>query len=262
MNRPRLIVFGRYPRPGKTKTRLIPALGPAGAASLQRRLTEGIIDDARRCAGLTGARVVFCHDGGDRQKIQRWLDDGNIAPVPQVTGGLGHRMLTAINSAFDQGASRVVLVGTDIPGLTSEIMCEALDRLKEHDLVLGPSTDGGYWLIGMSSPVNLFDGIVWSGPDVLADTLALAGRKRMKPCLLAPLRDLDTPDDLDREVGRQSPPSPYLSVIIPTLNEDRHIARTIRAAASPDAQIIVSDGGSTDRTVAIARAHGARIVTG
>ena len=73
MNRPRLIVFGRYPRPGKTKTRLIPVLGRAGAASLQRRLTERTLAAARRCAAQTGARVSFCHDGGNRQQLDRWL---------------------------------------------------------------------------------------------------------------------------------------------------------------------------------------------
>lgn len=262
MNRPILIVFGRYPRPGKTKTRLIPALGPAGAASLQRRLTEHTIDRARRCAGLTGARVMFCHDGGNLQKLNRWLGGRNITPVPQVAGDLGERMFTAITTAFDQGAGQVVVVGTDIPGLTSEIMCDALDRLKEYDLVLGPSNDGGYWLIGMTSPANFFDGIVWSRPDVLENTLALARQKGVTTCLLAPLNDLDTPDDLAREMGRHGSASPYLSVIIPTLNEERQIARTIRAATSPDAQIIVSDGGSTDRTVAIARSLGARIISG
>jgi rSAM/selenodomain-associated transferase 2/rSAM/selenodomain-associated transferase 1 len=262
MNRPRLIVFGRYPRPGKTKTRLIPALGRLGAASVQRRLTERIITAAQSCAGHTGARVAFCHDGGDRRRMDRWLGSGDIDRWPQAAGDLGRRMHMAIQTAFDQGARPVVLVGTDIPGLTSDALNRAFELLKEHDLVVGPSVDGGYWLIGMTSPIDLFDGIVWSRPDVLEKTLELARKKGIAPYLLDPLNDLDTPADLALEMDRQTPAAPYLSVIIPTLNEAGQIARTIAAAASAEAEILVSDGGSTDRTIAIARSLGARIVTG
>lgn len=262
MNQPRLIVFGRYPRPGKTKTRLIPALGRVGAASVQRRLTERTLAEARRCAGQTGARVAFCHEGGDRQRIDRWLGCGDIDRWPQAAGDLGRRMQMAIQTAFDRGARPVVLVGTDIPGLASDILNQAFDSLRKYDLVLGPSTDGGYWLIGMTSPIDLFDGIGWSRPDVLRKTLSLARYKGIAPCLLDPLSDLDTPADLTLEAGRQPPPAPYLSVIIPTLNEAGRIERTLASATSADAEILVSDGGSTDRTVAIARSLGARIVSG
>jgi rSAM/selenodomain-associated transferase 1 len=263
MNRPRLIVFGRYPRPGKTKTRLIPALGRVGAASVQRRLTERTLAAARRCAAQTDARVAFCHDGGgDRQRMDRWLGRGDIDRWPQASGDLGRRMQMAIRAAFDQGAGRVVLVGTDIPGLASGNLNRAFASLRDHDLVLGPSTDGGYWLIGMTSPIDLFDGIRWSRPDVLEKTLALARQKGIAPCLLDPLSDLDTPADLALETGRHPSPAPFLSVIIPTLNEAGQIERTIASATSADAEILVSDGGSTDRTVAIARSLGARIVCG
>jgi rSAM/selenodomain-associated transferase 2/rSAM/selenodomain-associated transferase 1 len=262
MNRPRLIVFGRYPRPGKTKTRLIPVLGRAGAASLQRRLTERTLAAARRCAAQTGARVSFCHDGGNRQQLDRWLGSGDIDRWPQAAGDLGRRMYVAIQTAFDQRARQVVLVGTDIPGLASDTLNQALGSLNKHDLVLGPSPDGGYWLIGMTSPIDLFDGIVWSRPDVLEKTLALARQKGIEPCLLDPLNDLDTPADLALETDRRTSPAPFLSVIIPTLNEAERIARTIASATSADAEILVSDGGSTDRTIAIARSLGARIVSG
>ncbi len=262
MNRPHLIVFGRYPKPGKTKTRLIPALGPAGAASFQRRLTERIVAAARHVTGGTGARLVFCHAGGDQRHVARWLGARDIDYVPQVSGDLGRRMFLAIKSAFDQGADRVVLVGTDIPGLNSDHLDHAFDSLKRYDLVLGPSTDGGYWLVGMATLKNIFDGIVWSTADVLEKTLMQARQKGMIPYLLDTLTDLDTPDDLARETGHKQMPAPYLSVIIPTCNDERQIARTIAAATSPDAEIIVSDGGSTDRTSGIAETLGAHIVCG
>ena len=262
MNRSHLIVFGRYPIPGKTKTRLIPKLGHAGAASLQRRLTERTVATSRHCAHRTGARLVFCHDGGDEKKLRQWLGGRHIHYVPQATGDLGGRMHVAMKSAFDGGARKVVLVGTDIPGITATILEQAFDALGNHDLVMGPSTDGGYWLVGMRRPANIFAGIAWSTPDVREQTLALARQKGMKPYLLDRLADLDIPEDLIREMRHEQPPAPYLSVIIPAINAEREIARTIATATSPDAEIIVSDGGSTDRTVGIAEALGARIVCG
>lgn len=257
-----LIVFGRYPRVGAAKTRLIPALGPAGAAALQKRLTEKTVAAARKATERIGARMVFCHDGGDAHQMNRWLGERGVEYLPQASGDLGRRMFRAVTAAFGRGARRVVLVGTDIPGLTPGILALAFDRLDHHDLVLGPSTDGGYWLVGMSRPENLFEGIVWGGADVLEKTLSLARQREMTHSLLDPLTDLDTPGDLVRETGRKTPAPPYLSVVIPALNEERHIGRTLAAAASSDAEIIVSDGGSTDRTVQIARSLGARIVCG
>jgi len=258
----RLIVFGRYPRPGKTKTRLIPALGPAGAADLQRQLTERTVAVAKRCLGRTHARLAVHHDGGSRKQMQRWLGKRDIDYVPQARGDLGGRMFRSLQWAFDQGARRVVLVGTDIPGLAPEHLATAFDRLKRRDLVIGPSKDGGYWLVGMSRPENIFEGIAWSTATVLENTLNLARRKGMAPSLLDPLRDLDDTDDLDREGLGKMTAQPYLSIVVPTLNEERHLAATLAGARSADAEIIVSDGGSTDRTVAVARAHGARVVEG
>jgi rSAM/selenodomain-associated transferase 1 len=229
-----LIVFGRYPRVGKTKTRLIPALGPVGAAALQKRLAEKTVATARQTAIRIGARLVFCHDGGREQQLRQWLGGRPIHFRPQATGDLGRRMHLAMQCAFDGGARRVVLVGTDIPGLTAAILEQAFAALDEKDLVIGPSIDGGYWLVGMTRPENIFDGITWSRPDVLENTLTLARRKGMTPGLLDPLNDLDTPGDLAREMGPGQSPQPWLSVVIPALNEARQIARTITAASIPE----------------------------
>jgi rSAM/selenodomain-associated transferase 2/rSAM/selenodomain-associated transferase 1 len=257
-----LIVFGRYPRVGKTKTRLIPALGPAGAAALQKRLTERTVATARQAAIHINARLMYCHDGGTIKQLRGWLGGRPVRYVAQAAGNLGRRMHLAIKRAFDLGARRVVLIGTDIPGLTSGIIEQAFSALHDRDLVFGPSVDGGYWLVGMTKPEDMFGGIVWSRPDVLEKSLALARSKGMRPQMLAPLNDLDTPDDLAREKGGDYVPPPYLSVIIPVIDEARQIADTLASAASPDVEIIVSDGGSTDHTVPIARALGARIVVG
>ena len=257
-----LIVFGRYPKPGKTKTRLIPELGPAGAADLQRRLTERTVAVGKHCLGRTDARLAIHYAGGSLKQMQRWLGRQDIDYVPQAHGDLGRRMFQSLRSAFDNGAHRVVLVGTDIPGLAPAHLETAFGRLKHHDLVIGPSKDGGYWLVGMSRLENIFEGIAWSTATVLEATLNLARRKRMTISRLAPLNDLDNADDLDREGLGKAAETPYLSLVVPTLNEERHLAAALIAARSVDAEIIVSDGGSTDQTVAVARTHGARIVEG
>ena len=257
-----LIVFGRYPTVGATKTRLIPALGPAGAAAAQKRLTEQTLAAARSLTATRGLRLTFCHEGGDHQRLAKWLDVNGLICVPQASGDLGHRMLRAMNAGFSQGAQRVVLVGTDIPELSADVMNQAFEQLRHHDLVIGPSTDGGYWLVGMNRPENIFDGIEWSTPSVLEQTLTRARQKGMAIGLLENLTDLDDPDDLARGVGAWLANHPYVSVIIPTLNEARQIEQTLAAAACEDAEIIVSDGHSSDRTVEIARARGARIVVG
>ena len=261
-NHAQLIIFGRYPVVGRTKTRLIPALGPAGAAALQKRLTEQTVATACRYGLQNGVRLVLCHEGGDRHQFERWLGKGKLDYTKQAAGDIGRRMFAAIQQAFDQGARRIVLIGTDIPGITGKLLDQAFASLGDHDLVLGPSTDGGYWLVGMKKPVDIFGGIAWSQADVLEKTLKIARKKRLKTDLLDPLTDLDTPADLDHLPSWQKPSTPYLSVIIPALNEARHLAQTLSAAVSVDARIIVSDGGSTDGSKAMARAWGADVITG
>ena len=257
--REHLILFGRYPRPGRTKTRLIPVLGPAGAAFLQRKLAERTVAAAKGCVRRTGARLVFHHDGGSKNQMIAWLGSRDVDYVHQAGGDLGHRMFAAIETAFGRGAHRVVLVGTDIPGVTAAILEHAFDQLRRNEVVLGPSTDGGYWLVGMNRLENLFTEIPWSTPAVLESTLAMAKSKKMHVHLLEPLTDLDEPADLD-QIGYNA--GAYLSVIIPTLNEERHLPATLAGALSADTQIIVSDGGSTDRTRTLARTCGAHVVKG
>lgn len=260
--RRRLIIFGRYPSPGKTKTRLIPTLGEVGAARLQRRLTEHTVSVARRSLNRSGGRLLFCHDGASTEQMHRWLGSRDIDYVPQAAGDLGRRMCRAIKTAFHQGSRRVVLIGTDIPGLMPQTLDRAWDALERSRLVLGPSTDGGYWLVGMTALINIFEGIAWGTGDVLAQTLSQARRHGIETMLLDPLSDLDRPEDLSLISDRRSWSTPYLSVIIPTLNEAQHLLETISTAVSADTEILVSDGGSSDTTRKIAGSLGARIICG
>jgi rSAM/selenodomain-associated transferase 2/rSAM/selenodomain-associated transferase 1 len=258
-SRDRLIIFGRYPAPGKTKTRLIPALGPFGSADLQRRLTEVTVHAAQHLAARRRTVIECCFEGGTRQRIRRWL-----GPVPMVSfqeaGDLGRRMRSAMFNALKAGARRVVLLGTDVPGLNVQILEDAFAALGKHDVVLGPSTDGGYWLLGLKRPVDLFQNIDWSTPRVLEQTLAQTRRLGLTVRLLDPLMDVDTPEDLGRWRPGKDFPDFFLTVVIPTLNEEKYLPRSVIKAISPDVEVIVADGGSTDGTLRKAESLGVRII--
>jgi rSAM/selenodomain-associated transferase 2/rSAM/selenodomain-associated transferase 1 len=259
--RDRLIIFGRYPVPGLTKTRLIPALGPAGAADLQRRLTENILETVRMFARPREIEVEICFAGDSKQKMRRWLGSGAILSR-QVPGNLGERMQAAFLDAFQRGADRVVLLGTDIPQLRTDHLEQAFDALTENDLVIGPSTDGGYWLIGLNHPVDVFEGIKWSIDSVFGQTLALAKEQELRVKTLSSLNDIDTAEDLKQVLPEWAGKGPYVSVVIPALNEAVNIEATIKSAMHEDAEIIVVDGGSIDNTVEIVSSAGVRVLTG
>jgi rSAM/selenodomain-associated transferase 2/rSAM/selenodomain-associated transferase 1 len=244
----RFIIFCRYPVPGRTKTRLISALGPTGAADLHRRLTEKTLKTIRTLASLYKIGLEIRFEGGSWSKMQRWLGSELIL-VQQGPGDLGERMRAAFFDAFQSGCHRVILTGTDIPEMKPEHLSKALDALTTKDLVLGPSSDGGYWLMGQKRPLDIFHGIRWGTGKVLAQTLSLAKKQGLSVHLTETLSDLDTEEDLNRCRAEEKRPGPYLSIIIPVLNEAANIEAAIRSASDDDAEITVVDGGSTDDTV-------------
>ena len=254
-----LIVFSRYPLPGRAKTRLIPALGPLGAADLQRTMTRATLETVRQVRAETGADVEVRYAGGGWRKMRRWLGPG-VRFASQGGGDLGERMRRAFENAFDAGCRRVVVVGTDCPELTKGDIADALAALDEKDMVLGPSTDGGYWLLGLRRPADVFEGVEWSTASVTEQTLALAEREGLSVHLLEEHTDVDTPDELhllDGRVARR----PYLSVIIPALNEAECIEAAVASARCEGVAVLVVDGGSADDTVELARQAGASVMS-
>lgn len=178
---------------------------------------------------------------------------------PQPSGDLGDRLLAAVARAMATGARRVVVIGADCPSVDSAILRQAFTALQTYDLVLGPATDGGYYLIGLRQPVaDLFRGIDWGTERVFAQTMAIAQTLGLSVATLAPLTDIDTAADLPVwEALREQ----VISVIIPTLNEAAELP-TLLATLSPSStlEVIVADGGSQDDTRAIAQQYGATVV--
>lgn len=192
----KLIIFTRFPQAGTTKTRLIPALGAAGAADLQRRLSERTVRRGRELATSRGAALELCYDGGDGGLIAAWLGK-DLATAPQGEGDLGERMNRAFARARQDGFQLVVLVGADCPALSVEILQSAFTALADHDLVLGPAADGGYYLVGLARPApELFKNQPWGDRTLLAATLVSADKVGLTRKLLEELTDIDRPEDL------------------------------------------------------------------
>ncbi len=264
MNTSRLVIFTRYPEPGKTKTRLIPALGAAGAARLQCDLTRHALAQAREFQQSAPVTVEVRYDGGDTEKMAECF--GNDVPYrPQGPGDLGRRMERALADAFRAGAARVVVIGADCPDITPRVLRDAFERLADADVVLGPATDGGYYLVGLRRPVpELFNEIPWGGEQVLQSTLDRATELSRTVSLLEPLSDVDRPEDLPvwrRAQGTSPHASPKISVIIPTLDEARFLPHALsNAVNAPGVEVVVADGGSTDATGDIAEQAGCRVL--
>jgi len=260
----RLILFTRYPEPGTTKTRLIPVLGPEGAAEFQRRLTAQAAQVAVAARSRRGLSLEIRHSGGSRTVMRQWLGDA-FSYRAQGPGDLGIRMEACFRAAFEEGAERTVLIGSDIPALDPAILARAFDELGRCDLVFGPTADGGYYLIGATAAgfrrsTGIFGpGIDWGAPDVLAQTLHRVRDANLAYALLDTLADVDSPADLPAALqalcSRRDRPA--VSVVIPALNEAGELGRTLSALTpSHDLEVIVVDGGSNDATLAIARTAG------
>jgi rSAM/selenodomain-associated transferase 1 len=191
-----LTIFTRYPEPGLTKTRLISALGEEGAAALQKELTEKTLQKIEQLVKTSTIEPVICFEGGDMDTMQNWLGSDRFYKK-QVQGDLGEKLKKAFDEAFSGGAQRVVTIGCDCPGLCREHISRAFDALYFKDLVLGPATDGGYYLIGIKYPIEeLFKDIPWGTDKVFEKTVSLAQQLGLSIEILEELHDVDRPEDL------------------------------------------------------------------
>ncbi|MBM9511827.1 TIGR04282 family arsenosugar biosynthesis glycosyltransferase [Desulfogranum marinum] len=198
----RLILFTRFPQPGTTKTRLIPQLGPHGAAELQRKMTELMIQQALLLRSDQATDIFVYYDGGTVRQMEQWLGK-EFRYVKQHGKDIGMRMYNAFMDGYTDGAEHIILIGCDIPAIDTPLLKKAFSDLTSHTAVIGPSTDGGYYLIGIHRQAlpwllsSLFTDITWSTSKVCKQTIAALKKHHITFAPLPLLPDIDRPDDLD-----------------------------------------------------------------
>lgn len=191
-------VFLKYPEPGQVKTRLAEKMGADVAAACYREMAEMVL--AQTAGDSAFRRIVFITPGERILDFVRWLPDETF--LPQRGPDLGARMADAIERLLAQGES-ALLIGTDVPDISAAVISEAYTLLHGHDLVIGPAADGGYYLIGMKQLYpSLFEGMAWSTPEVLPETLRRAERLSLTYALLPELVDIDTFEDYEQWQNR------------------------------------------------------------
>jgi rSAM/selenodomain-associated transferase 1 len=186
-------VLTRAPSRGG-KSRLFAALGRPPDHALLSALLLDTLDGAH----LPGTTRIVCVEPADACDDVRALVPHDVRVQPQQGGSLGDRMRLTMDGLFAEGASMVVLIGSDLPDLTPSSIAAAISTLK-HDpasVVFGPAQDGGYYLIAATTTPNVFEGIEWSSPQVLEQTRAAAARQGLRVHSLEPLGDVDAPQDL------------------------------------------------------------------
>lgn len=266
----RLIIMTRIPDAGRVKTRLIPVLGSEGAATLHEALLRRTLHHAELHSRKSDVDVEVRFTGGTALSIET-LSLGLTGTWREQQGtDLGRRMQLAIEDAFAEGHRQVVVIGTDCPDLSHEILSNAWRELVRNDVVLGPATDGGYYLIGVNQPdIRLFLGVDWGTENVLRQTMERCREMQFTVGLLHPLTDIDEAENLvvcrrlgtDLQACLPQTQQGLLSIIVPTLNEVDQLEATVGPLVKhPRCEVIVADGGSSDGTVDVAQRLGCRVV--
>jgi rSAM/selenodomain-associated transferase 1 len=185
-------LFAKWPSPGSVKTRLAAATSPFWAAQFAHAC---LVDTLDRLARVEARRILGFTPTESHADFASLVQD-RFELCAQSAGTLGQRMETFFASCLQQDVDRVVLVGADSPTLPLDLIATAFDQLNQADVVLGPATDGGYYLIGCRRRLpSIFADIPWSSSRVLQDTVALVQKAKLRLGLLPPWYDVDTRED-------------------------------------------------------------------
>jgi uncharacterized protein len=190
---PVLLVFLKYPEPGKVKTRLAKEFGAEVAARLYREWVGGVLRAVQ--SARPSMRVVGYFDGAPAERFREW---GGLVDewLPQPAGGLGGRLAAGFAWGHERGGP-VLAIGTDCLDLHAFHLGAAVEYLRTTDAVFGPASDGGYYLVGTRRHVpGFFDGVPWSSPHTLADHRERCRELGLSVVLLPELADIDTAADL------------------------------------------------------------------
>lgn len=195
-----LIIFLKAPVPGLVKTRLSVAFGADEACNIYKKLTEEVLQSAVKSQNDIS---LFYYPPEGKSIITDWL--GKKYRMQKQRGdGIGGRMKNAFLDGFNEGADKIVLIGTDIPELDGKTINDAYKSLEKKDCVIGPSTDGGYYLIGFTRKgfrKEVFENIAWSTESVLQETIIITKKLSLTSELLGFKTDIDTPEDYMKFFG-------------------------------------------------------------
>ena len=188
----RLIIFVKNPVKGEVKTRLASTVGDEKALDVYKKLLRITAEEA---AGVVADKLVSYSksvEEGDH------FDESLFEKSVQKEGNLGEKMKHAFGSGFCEGFDRVVLIGSDCPQISRDLLDDAFQKLGDADCVIGPSDDGGYYLIGLSRFLpEIFDDIEWSTSSVFSYTIKKLDGMDATYRLLRRLNDIDTESDLN-----------------------------------------------------------------
>lgn len=223
-----ILLFIKAPVKGQVKSRLAAVLGAEAALELYRCFTLDILDTSKKTGHPC---TVFYYPTDAVVAVSSWLGPGYRC-IPQEGGDLGLRMANAFATIFSEGAGQAILIGSDLPDLSKDILTAAFRSLDDHDAVLGPARDGGYYLIGFRRDTfrsDVFHGIEWSTDRVFTDTVATFKRLGMRFSFAPEWRDVDTIEDLGDLVNRnrntpleQSRTMKYIKAYLPLIDTDKH----------------------------------------
>ena len=194
----RIVIFAKAPLPGSVKTRLIPALGADGAATLACHLLAHTLSQA---LAADAGEVELCMSPAPLDPAWQGVTiDSAVKQTAQSSGDLGARMARAVKRATGQiqpADTSVLLIGTDCPALTAPLLKQAALQLEHHDAVMLPAHDGGYVLLGLKSPCpELFDNMPWSTSVVARQTMQRMAALNLRLWQGPTLHDIDEPTDL------------------------------------------------------------------
>lgn len=188
-----LLIFVKNPEKGKVKTRLAKTLGDDKAYQTYLNLLDFTIDvagqnDAQK--QIWYSSFVDENDGFGGEGFEKKVQQGD---------NLGIRMLNAFKEGFADGFEKIVIIGSDCPGISSEIIDDAFSMLDQKNVVIGPSEDGGYYLLGLGKLIpEIFKNISWSTESVLSETVEILKTKDIAYGKLPTLNDIDTEEDLQK----------------------------------------------------------------
>jgi len=195
----RLIIFAKAPVVGNVKSRIASVVGAEAACEIYTTILRRTFS---QLSEFSEVQVRVTPDASAGQLAAFTKTDWRIKP--QGDGNLGDRLHRAFARAFEAGSELVLIIGSDCPDVTADDINVAWRKLEECDLVVGPASDGGYWLIGLRRPCpELFEGIEWSSEKVLRQTIERAEAARLRIKLLRELSDIDTIEDWNRYQARE-----------------------------------------------------------